>query len=111
MASMALTVPLLMLALASPPGTHGAGTTPLPRASLIGLPGSAQGMLSGRPPFNLLVSVRRDDHGRTSPAGVGRRGTIPAASALRALARRAVGATSSHPGLAPVAEPRAPPAR
>jgi hypothetical protein len=107
----ALTVPLLLLCLASPAGAHGAGATPLSRASLIGLPGTEQGVLGGRPPFNLLVSVRRDDHGRTAPAGVGHRGTLPGARALRALARHAIGATSSRPGLAPVAEPRAPPAR
>jgi hypothetical protein len=108
---MALTVPLLLLCLAGPPGTHGAGASPMPpRASLIGLPGTEQGVLSGRPPFNLLLSVRRNDHGRTAPAAVGHRGAIPGASRLRALARLAISASSRH-GLAPVAEPRAPPAR
>jgi hypothetical protein len=44
---MALTVPLLLLCLVSPPGTHTVAAIVVPRAGLVGLPGSEQGVLSG----------------------------------------------------------------
>jgi hypothetical protein len=108
---MALTVPLLALCLASPPGTHVVGAAALPRAALLGLPGTEQGVLSDRPPFNLLLSARRDDRGRTVPAAFGQLGPVAGGAALHALARLAVAAASARSGRALVAEPRAPPAR
>jgi hypothetical protein len=108
---MALTVPLLALCLASPPGTHVAGAVAPPRAALLGLPGAQQGVLSDRPPVNLLLSARRDDRGRTVPAALGQLGLAAGGAALAALARLAIGGASARSGRALVAAPRAPPAR
>jgi hypothetical protein len=108
---MALTAPLLLLCLAAPPGTHVTGAAAMPRASLLGLPGTEQGVLSDRPPFNLLLSARRDDRGRTVPAALGQLGPAAGGAVLYALARLAIGAASARSGRALVAEPRAPPAR
>ncbi|HEY2958274.1 MAG TPA: hypothetical protein VGM21_08705 [Actinomycetota bacterium] len=107
---MALTVPLLALCLASPPGTHVVGAAAPPRAALLGLPGTQQGVLSDRPPLNLLLSARRDDRGRT-PAALGQLGAAAGVAALAALAALAFGAASARSGRALVAAPRAPPAR
>jgi hypothetical protein len=109
--SMAVTVPLLALCLASPPGTHVAGAAAPPRAALLGLPGTEQGVLSDRPPLSLLLSARRDDRGRTAPAALGQPGPAAAAAALSGLAHQAAGAASARSGRAPAAGPRAPPAR
>jgi hypothetical protein len=108
---MAVTVPLLALCLASPPGTHVVGAAAWPRAALLGLPGSEQGVLSDRPPLSLLLSARRDDRGRTVPAALGQPGPAAGGTALSRLARLAFGAASARSGRALVAEPRAPPAR
>jgi hypothetical protein len=108
---MALTVPLLLLCLVSPPGTHAVAAMVAPRAGLVGLPGSEQGVLSGRLPFNLLLSVRRDDRGRTAPAAHGQLGATVGGGALRALARLVTHASAGGTGRDLTAEPRGPPAR
>jgi hypothetical protein len=109
MVSMAVAVPLLLLCLAGP--ARSSSPTAAPRLGPLALTGTEQAVLRDRSPLLPLVSVRRDDHGRTGPAAFGRLGTVHGGAALRALARLVLAAGPGRAARAVAAEPRAPPAR
>jgi hypothetical protein len=109
MVSMAVAAALLLLCVAGP--ARSPSPVAVPRLGLVGLPGTAQAVLRDPSPLLLLVSVRRDDQTRISPAALGRLDAMPGGAALRALARLALAASPGRAAQAVTAEPRAPPAR
>jgi hypothetical protein len=107
--SMAIAVPFLLLCLAGP--ARPSSPVAAPRLGLAGLPGTPDAVLGDRSPLLLLVSVRRDDQSRISPAALGRLDAMPGGAALRALARLTLAAGPGGAARTVAAEPRAPPAR
>jgi hypothetical protein len=108
--SMAVAAPLLLLCLAGP--ARPSSPVAAPRLGPVGLPGTPDAVLRDRSPLLLLVSVRRDDQSRISPAALGRLDAMPGGAALRALARLTLAAgPGGAAAQAVAAEPRAPPAR
>jgi hypothetical protein len=107
--SMAVAAPLLLLCLAGP--ARPSSPVAAPRLGPVGLPGTPDAVLRDRSPLLLLVSVRRDDQSRISPAALGRLDAMPGGATLRALARLTLAADAGGAARVVAAEPRAPPAR
>src|SRR4029450_12150123 len=91
--SMAVAAPLLLLCLAAP--ARPSSPVAAPRLRPVGLPGPPDAVLRDRSPLLLLVSVRRDDQSRISPAALGRLDAMPGGATLRALARLTPAARSA----------------